>query len=109
MESAYNSDIYMNLLKSLMIQLQRPISPAKVVELLATAVKLLQPIKDLTGHEKRDLAIKAVTHVISRTAAISEEDAQYLNLLLETVGETIINTLVDFGKDVKTFAKRKCL
>jgi len=98
---------YAALVRLLTLQLQRPFTAAKILTLIAAAIRYLATIATLSGLQKKDLALRAVRDVINACTFINDTDRDMLIALVDNLGDITIDTFVLFGQDMITFIQKK--
>ena len=106
--STNTEQLYEQLLSHVKLLLHRPYNAAKVITLVAAGVKFAEQFTQLNGPQKKDLVIRAIRDCISSNVELTEDERAALITILDTVGDSAIDTLVEFGKDAKTFIKDRC-
>jgi len=105
--SEANRKVYNDMVQYMKLKLQRPVTAAKVVMLIASGVKFLSDVKTMTGPEKKDLVIHALRETVYRSSYINEDDKIALIEIIDTFADGLIEHLVDFAADAYTFIKTK--
>jgi len=99
---------YIDLKKYLALKLQKPITPPKVLLLIASGVKFAEDFKNISGTEKKNIVIIVIKDVINSSDSISSEEKVELISYVDLFADVAIDTLVEFGRDAVTFIKSKC-
>ena len=90
----------------LQLKLQRPITPSKVIMIVAAGVKYIEHYRDLSGAEKKDIVINAIRELIQESPIITEKEA--LLEVVDTFADSAIDYLVDFGRMTYLKIKSGC-
>lgn len=90
----------------LLLKLQRPITPAKIIMIVGAGVKFIEHYRDLSGAEKKDIVINAIREVILESTIIT--DKEVLLEVVDTFADTTIDFLVDFGRKTYLEIKSGC-
>ena len=98
---------YENLKNYLLLKFQKPYTTAKVLLLLSHAVKFMATIETIPPVEKKQIVLATVRDVINMTDLSAETKADMI-LVVDTFGDTAIEEFVKFGRDMISFAKKKC-
>lgn len=98
---------YENLKNYLLLKFQKPYTTAKVLSLLSHAVKFMTTVKTITGEEKKQIVLSDVRECINMTDLSAETKAEMI-LVVDTFGDTVIEEFIEFGRDMISFAKKKC-
>lgn len=101
--------VYQEMMQYMSLKLQRPFTAAKIVMLVASGVKFLGKVKSMTGPEKKDLVLLALRETIKNTSFISETEKADILVVIDTLGDGLVDHLVQFANDAYTFIKRKCI
>lgn len=102
-----NRKIYDDMVHYMKIKLQRPFTAPKIVMLIASGVKFLAKVKSLDGPEKKDLVLHALRETVNRSSYIKDDEKAEIIMLIDTVGDGLIDQLVVFARDGATFIKNK--
>jgi len=94
--------------KFMIITLHPPYDAAKIFAALAGGIKILATVKALSGAEKKSLLLETLKDAIGG-ADLPIDLINNLTDLIDGIGDPAIDWLVQFGQDMTTFAKRKCL
>lgn len=93
---------YNDMLQYLKLKLQKPFTASKIIMLVASGIKFLSTVKGLTGSEKKDLVLHALSDTIKQSDYITETEKQELQAVIDTFGSTMIDNLVDFAQNAYT-------
>lgn len=102
-----HSELYNELVRLLGLRLQKPYVPSKITMLIASAVKFLGKIRQLAGVEKKEFALSAVRKAISDSLNLVEEEKNAAIDLIDRYADQMIDLLVEFAEDTKTFIHKK--
>jgi hypothetical protein len=97
--------VYDELLHYLGLKLQRPFTAPNIVMLVASGIKFLGKVKAMTGSEKKALVLYAVRRTVLTSSFIT--DKENVLFLIDTLGDGLVENLVEFALDSKTFAAFK--
>jgi hypothetical protein len=97
----------MDLKHFLNIKFQKPYTRDKVVSLIASGVYYLAKVHSVPNEEKKVLLLNTLKEVIGETDLDDYEKNMLVNLV-DMIGDSVIENLLVFGKDAKTFLKNKC-
>lgn len=98
----------MDLKHFLTIKFQKPYTKEKIISLIASGVLYLARIHSIPREEKKVLLLNTLKELINE-ADLDDYEKNTLITLIDTVGDSVIENLIIFGKDAKTFIKSKCL
>lgn len=100
-----NGDEFVALKHHLQLKLQRPISPSKVIFIVAAGVKYIERYNGMLGVEKKAIVIDVVRILIQECEFIDEDEKNELMLYVDTFADETINYLVDFGQHMYLIIK----
>lgn len=98
---------YENLKHYLLLRFQKPYTTIKVLVLVSSAVKFMATVKNVTGEEKKLIALTAVRDAINLTDLTTEEKTEMITIV-DTFGDAAIEEFIKFGRDMISFAREKC-
>lgn len=90
------SEVEKKLIDFIQLRLQRPVTASKVLVIVNDAISFVDDLRELDGPQKKQLVLKAVRYVISNSDIISDDDRQTLLDLLDLMGSSVVDTIVDF-------------
>jgi hypothetical protein len=97
------------LLKYVKINIQKPFTEQKLIDLLASAVTFMAYYKNLAGLEKKDMVLTVVREVISSSPNIEDDKRQLLLDYVDLIGNQTVDLFIQFGRDVFTKNKSSCM
>lgn len=100
-------ELYNELVRLLGLRLQKPYVPSKITMLVAESVKFLGKVRQLAGAEKKEFALSAVKKAISDSLNLLEDEKNAAIELIDRYADQMIDLLVEFAEDTKTFIHRK--
>lgn len=86
------------------VVLHPPYDAAKIMVAIAGGIRLLAGVKAMSGMEKKAMLLSTIKEVLGR-ADIPESMRSALIDLVDGIGDSVIDGMVSFGQDMKTFAK----
>jgi len=98
---------YGNLRRYIKLKLQKPITAPKVIALIAAGVRFMEHYKNMSGSEKKDVVLRVIRDVIQESDKLTDEEKTELIGVLDIFGDSMIEYLVQFGKDTVMFLKKK--
>lgn len=98
---------YENLRNFLMLRFQKPYTPVKIFGLISGGVIFMSKAKNVDGLEKKELVLAAIRDVID-LSGLGEEEKNELLMVVDTFGDSAIEEFVKLGKDMISFAQKKC-
>ena len=102
-----NRETYDEMVRYMRLKLQKPFTGSKITMLIASGVKFLGKVKNMSGSEKKDLVLHALRQVIRESDYIGEDEKLEILMLVDTFGSVLIDKLVEFARDAYTFLKNK--
>lgn len=90
--------VYQKIKEFVLFKFQRPITPQKIIMLVAAATKFAEQFSDLSGPEKKDLVIRVIRDVINESTIVDDELRTVLLECLDLFADSLIDYLVDFGR-----------
>ena len=102
-----NREVYDEMVRYMRLKLQKPFTGGKITMLIASGVKFLGKVKNMSGSEKKDLVLHALRQVIRDSDYIGEDEKLEILILVDTFGSVLIDKLVEFARDAYTFLKNK--
>lgn len=91
----------------LQLKFQKPYTPERIVSLVTAGVVYLARLRTLEGPEKKALLLKVVREIIEGSELEDYRKDMLLDII-DTVGDSMIESLVLLGKDMVAFAKSNC-
>lgn len=110
-QSMLHMEFYNRLKDFVKIKIQKPFNHTKVIMLIAHGIKFTAEAKNLalTSDQAKDMVMQAIRDVVEVSDKITAEDKQLIKDLLDLVGSDVFDKLLEFGNDMKTFIKTKCI
>jgi hypothetical protein len=102
-----NREVYDEMVRYMRLKLQKPFTGGKITMLIASGVKFLGKVKNMSGSEKKDLVLHAIRQVVNDSDYIGANEKVEILMLVDTFGSIIIDKLVEFARDAYTFLKNK--
>ena len=102
-----NREVYDEMVRYMRLKLQKPFTGGKITMLIASGVKFLGKVKNMSGSEKKDLVLHALRQVIRDSDYIGEDEKLEILILVDTFGSVLIDKLVEFARDAYIFLKNK--
>lgn len=102
------TDVTADLTKYLELVMHPPYDSAKILSALAGGIRLLARVTTMSGVEKKALLLQTIKDVLYEID-ISLDLRDKLIVMVDLLGGSAIDEMVQFGQDMKTFAKRRCL
>jgi len=99
--------LYDSMMHYMKLKIQRPFTAPKIVMLIASGIKFLGKVKTLSGFEKKDLVLHALRETIQRSSYIRDSEKAEIIALIDTVGDSLIDKLVEFAENAYTFMKKR--
>lgn len=96
------------LAKYMKLNIQKPFTEPKLVDLLAASVFFMAYYKNLAGLEKKDMVLTVAREVIMSSVNIPDEKKQDFINYVDLIGSQLIDLYVQFGKDVSFKSKSSC-
>jgi hypothetical protein len=106
--SEENKKLYDGMITEFSLRLHPSFNASKITMLIATGIKYLAKVKGLSGLEKKKLVIYGVKDVILKSESISVSDKAHYTILVDMVGNTAIDVLVDFAKNAYIYVDDNC-
>ncbi len=88
------------LAKYMNLNIQKPFTETKLIDLLASAVTFMAYYKNLAGLEKKDMVLSVAREVISGSPNIPDDQKQALITYVDTISSQLVDLFVTFGKDI---------
>ena len=98
---------YNLLVQQLTFMIQHNVSEARILFLMASAIKFLSTFKGLTDTQRSNLALLALRYVINNSSIITPTTKAMLLSTISIFGETVVCQLFIFALDTTTFIKNK--
>lgn len=93
----------------LQLKFQRPVSPTKIVLMVAAGVKFAARFQSISGPEKKATVIRALRDLINETDLVTDEDLRKVLIeYLDTFADLTIDYLVEFGRTQYLKIKKGC-
>lgn len=89
------------------LKFQRPYTRERIIQLIAAGVLYLAKVTSLPNEEKKPQLLATIREIIM-DSDLEDYKKDMLVDIVDAVGDSIIENLISFGKDMKTFVKRKC-
>jgi endonuclease III-like uncharacterized protein len=105
---AIDEDVYDSLKQHITLNLQKPVTVAKVIKLVAAGVKFVEQYSTLTGAEKKDLVIRVIREVITESPVIDDSLREKLLFVLDMFADDVIDYLIEFGRNMYLKIKSRC-
>jgi hypothetical protein len=90
------------------LKIQKPFTANKILSLLAYGIRQAELLKGISGSERKDLVIRALHHAVDGSDHIDENEKKSVHDLIDSFADDVIDMMVDFGRDVYRFARKKC-
>jgi hypothetical protein len=89
--------VYTNLQSHIMLMMHPPYNSSKIIAFLVAGVKFVEQFKELDGVRKKDIVLRAIRDTIASSDDIPDSEKESILAIFDVVGDSAINTLVDFG------------
>lgn len=101
------TESYRRLHDYLTLKLQKPYTKTKILVMVSEGIQFCARINNITEAQTRDLILHAVKQVLNETD-MSQEDKDEIILLVDLIGEEVVDDFIDFAKDIVTFIHKRC-
>lgn len=98
---------YQNLKEFIALRVDKPMSPVRVISLIAHGIKFSGQFSDLTDDDIRTNVTMAIKDVVSTIDGLTDQERSEILYVVDLLGSEFVQTLIEFARDTVTFLKTK--